>query len=147
VTVDSKRYSELHVDGGTTRELFIGPITLPLSEYDRVYDRKPLRRIFIVKNGKVSPEQDAVQPQTISLAARAISTLIKNQSLGDTYRLYRMTKDDGGEFHFAAVPAAFEVKADEFFDPDYQRALYDEGYRLGRAGGQWLNRPPDAPGD
>ncbi|MEL7048799.1 MAG: patatin-like phospholipase family protein [Pseudomonadota bacterium] len=104
VTIDvrvesGEKFTEMHVDGGTTRELFVSPISVPFSTFDRFYPTKPIRRLYIVKNGKVAPEQDVIEPSTIQIAARAISTLIKNQSLGDTYRIYRMAKDDGAEFN------------------------------------------------
>ncbi|MEO1206121.1 MAG: patatin-like phospholipase family protein [Pseudomonadota bacterium] len=136
-------FTEMHVDGGTTRELFVSPVNVPFATFDRFYDRKPIRRLYIIKNGKVAPEQEIVEPSTIQIAARAISTLIKNQSLGEAYRIYRMAKDDGAQFNFLAIPADFKKKANQFFDPEYQRALFDEGRRIGRNGGPWLKQPPD----
>jgi predicted acylesterase/phospholipase RssA len=45
VVVDGEVYDELHVDGGTTREIFISPIQVPLKALDQLYDRSPIRRI------------------------------------------------------------------------------------------------------
>ncbi len=143
VRAEGQSFTEMHVDGGTTRELFVSPINVPLATFDRLYGQKPIRRLFIIKNGKVTPEQEIVAPSTVTIAARAISTLIKNQSMGDTYRIYRMAKDDGADFHFIAVPPDFDGKANEFFDPAYQRALFDKGYALGVRGNAWLRQPPD----
>lgn len=143
VKAQGQTFSEMHVDGGTTRELFVSPVNVPLSTFDRFYGAKPMRKLYIIKNGKVTPEQEVVAPSTVTIAARAITTLIKNQSLGDTYRIYRMAKDDGAEFNFLAVPPDFAQKANEFFDPEYQRALFDKGVELGRRPSAWMKRPPD----
>ena len=141
VQADGQRYEELHADGGTTREIFISPVDAPLKAFDPLYDTPPLRRIWIIKNGKLAPEYDVVTKQTIPLSVRAIYTLIKSQSLGDIYRTWRMAQDAGADFNLQSVPPTFTVKAKEAFDPDYQAALYDTGYKIGRAG-TWSKRPP-----
>ncbi len=143
VSADGQHYSELHVDGGTTREVFVSPVNVPFATFNRFYSKPPQRRFYIIKNGKIDPEQEITKAQTLSIASRAISTLIKNQSLGETYKIYRMAKDDGAEFNFAAVPPSFNVKSNEFFDPAYQRALFDEGRRLASSRAPWLRKPPD----
>ena len=141
VEAQGQSYEELHVDGGTTREIFISPVEAPLKSFDPLYDVPPLRRIWIVKNGKLAPEYDVVPKQTIALSVRAIYTLIKSQSLGDIYRVWRTTRDAGAEFNLLAVPPTFTLKAKEAFDPAYQSALFDQGFALGRAG-IWAKRPP-----
>lgn len=146
VEADGQRFDELHVDGGTTREVFVTPLQVPIKEFDKLYSRPPIRQLYIVKNGKTTPETEVVKAQTISIAARAISTLIKNQNLGELYAIYRASKDAGVEYNLMAVPAEFSVKPKELFDPAYQEALYEEGVRLGRDGGRWMKAPPQVAG-
>lgn len=143
VEVDGKSYEEMHVDGGTTREVFVSPVQAPFKVFDQFYDAPPVRRFYIVKNGKLTPEYEPVARQTIPIAARAIFTLIKAQNQGDIYRIYRMARDAGAEFNLIAVPATFKVQAKQAFDPVYQTALFEEGYRLGRVGIPWMKVPPD----
>ncbi len=144
VAVNGQQFTELHVDGGTTREIFVAPVQVPLDAFNVFYDKPPHRKLFIISNMKISPEQKVIEAQTISIAARAITTLIKSQSQGEIYRSYRMAKDAGADFHFISVPASFEMQAKEFFDPDYQRALFETGELLGRKGASaWLKEPPD----
>ncbi|MGD9783377.1 MAG: patatin-like phospholipase family protein [Hyphomicrobiaceae bacterium] len=142
VTIDGRRYDELHVDGGTTREVFVSPINAPFKTYDVLYGKPPLRRIYVVKNGKSVPEQEVVEAKTLSIVGRSISTLIKNQNLGELYRIYRMAKDAGAEFHFVAVPPEFKAKAKEFFDPIYQAKLFEAGRQVGLDRKSWAQRPP-----
>ena len=148
VTVDGKSYEELHVDGGVMREVFVSPVEVPFSAFDRFYGsrKKPLRRIYVVKNGKLVPEYAVVPAKTIPIAARSIATLIKAQHRADIYRIYRMSRDDGAEFRLAAVPPTFNVKAKEAFDPKYLEALFEEGFRFGHAGTDWKSTPPELEG-
>lgn len=143
VVVDGKSYDELHVDGGTTREVFVLPINVPFHTFDSLYTAPPIRKIYLVKNGKATPEYEIVQPKTLSIVGRSISTLIKNQNLGEIYRIWRMARDDSVDFNFIAVPANFNHKYNEFFDPVYQTALFEEGRKLGRGRTPWLKHPPD----
>lgn len=142
VQVGAEHFTELHVDGGTTREIFVSPVQAPFRAFDALYPVPPSRQLFLVTNMKVTPEQDIVQAQTIPIAARAISTLIKSQSQGQVYKIYRMAQDDGVDFNYIAVPPGFDGKANEFFDPEYQRALFNEGVRLGESGSGWMKQPP-----
>lgn len=142
VVAEGKSYDELHVDGGTTREVFVSPVNVPFRTYDALYPKPPVRRLYIIKNGKITPEQQVVQAKTLPIVARSIYTLIKNQNLGELYRIYRMAQDDGAAFNFIAVPETFNVKSKEFFDPVYQSALFEEGRRLGRGKIPWVTQPP-----
>jgi hypothetical protein len=143
VEADGRTYQELHVDGGVTRELFVAPLQVPFKQFDRLYDAPPVYRLYLVKNGKLTPEYKPVPKQTIPIAARAIFTLIKSQHQGDIYRIYRMARDAGADFHLTAVPQSFSRTAKQAFDPEYQTALFDEGHRLALSGNPWLKAPPD----
>lgn len=143
VAVDGKSYDELHVDGGTTMEVFVSPFRAPLKAFDKLYPRPPLRRIYIVKNGRMTPEYKPVQAQTIPIVSSAISTLLLNQSNDEIYRIYREARDGGAEFRLAAIPASFDAPRKEVFDPVYQRALFDAGYEIASSGNHWLSEPPD----
>jgi hypothetical protein len=141
VEAGGKMYDELHVDGGTTREVFVSPVEAPLKSFDGLFDRPPIRRFFIIKNGKATPEQDVVKPTTLQIAGRSISTLIKNQNMGEVYHIYRVALDGGADFNFLAVPPSFKFKTKEIYDPKYQAALYAEGVSEGRRG-VWFKHPP-----
>lgn len=143
VVVDGKVYDELHVDGGTTREIFISPIQVPMKALDQLYDRPPIRRIWLIKNMREQPVYQPVTQQTLPIAGRAISTLIFNQSAGEIYRIYRRARDAGAQFRMLAIPAAFKYTSDQVFDPAYQEKLFEFGETLGRSGRHWLRRPPE----
>lgn len=141
VTVNGKRYEELHVDGGTTREVFVLPVQAPFSAFDKLYPRPPDRRVYVIKNGKITPEYEIVEPKTLTIAARSISTLIKSQNWGELYRIRRMAADDNVAFNFLSIPESFSFTTTEIYDPKYQRALFEIGREAGLAH-DWLDAPP-----
>ncbi len=141
VVADGKNYEEMHVDGGTTRELFVAPVQAPLKAFDVLYPAPPIRKMYIIKNGKVVPEQDVVQQTTFKIAARSIATLIKSQNWSELYRIYRMAIDAGADFNFTSVPNDFNFKTDLIYDQKYQMALYERGIAMGKAG-TWQKAPP-----
>jgi hypothetical protein len=141
VEADGKIYDELHVDGGTTREVFVLPVEAPLKAFDALFPKPPIRRFFIIKNGKAAPEQEVVKATTLQIASRSISTLIKSQNQGEVYHIYRLALDAGADFNFMSVPASFKYETKQIYDPKYQAALYSEGVEEGRKG-DWLKAPP-----
>ena len=143
VSAGGKRFSELHVDGGTTRQVFLSSLNVPLRTFNPLYAVPPRRHVYVVNNGYLSPEYQPVKEQTIHIAGRSIATLLLNQGKNDIYRIWREVEDDNGVFRVTTVPDNFKARPKELFDPVFQTALFDEGYRLARAGKAWSDTPPD----
>jgi len=143
VRVGDQILEEMHVDGGPTRQVFVAPANLSLRTFDKLYPKPPIRRIYVVKNGKLAPEYEAVQANTLAISARSLFTVTKSQSIGDINRIYATAERDDAEFRLAAIPASFAVKATEVFDPAYMKELYQVGYEMGRTGDPWMMTPPE----
>jgi predicted acylesterase/phospholipase RssA len=143
VEADGRLVEEMHVDGGVTREVFVAPVQLNLKVFDRYYAVPPQRRIYLVKNGKLAPEFEAVKPTAIAIGARSVSTLLKSQNYSDIYRIWRLARESDASFHLTAVPPEFKLKAKEAFDPVYQKALFQLGRQMGLEGGHWQSLPPE----
>ena len=143
VRVAGKDYDELHVDGGVTRQVFIAPSILHLVSGNA--RRKPVSgaRLFVIRNGRIDPQWEPVNDNVLSITQRSLSTLIKNQGIGDLYRIYAIAKLNGIDFNLASIPADFDMQADEPFDQKYMSALFDRGYEMGRRGYPWLKSLPD----
>ena len=62
------------------------------------------------KVSKLTPESEVTKPKAVSIAARAIATLIKSQNLTELYRIYRLAKDAGADFNLLAVPPTFTTE-------------------------------------
>lgn len=144
VVAGSKAHEEMHVDGGTTRQVFIAPAQMSLKAFDGLYARPPLRRIYIIKNGKLTPEYEPVSPSTISISTRSLFTLTKAQAIGDINRIWAIAQRDGAEFNLTSIPADFTQQAKEPFDQPYMQALYRRGLEEGRSGRSWTKTPPYA---
>lgn len=134
---------EMHVDGGPTRQVFLAPAQLSLKTFDVLYATPPLRRIYIIKNGKLTPEYEPVAATTVAISARSLYTLTKNQSIGDINRIYYMARRDGAEFRLSSIPADFKATYSQPFDADYMKKLFAVGIAAGRSGNPWVNKPPD----
>ena len=78
----------------------------------------------------------------MSITTRSIDTLIKNQGIGDLYRIYSISKRDEIDFNLASIPPDFREVRKEPFDPRYMNALYDRGYDLASHNYSWVKAPP-----
>jgi hypothetical protein len=144
VRAGGETFEEMHVDGGPTRQVFLAPAQFSLRTFDSFYARPPIRRVYVVRNGRLAPVYEAVQPNTLAISARSLFTVTKNQGLGDINRIYAMTQRDGAEFRLASIPASFTAQSTQSFDPGYMKALFDVGYQIGRGGKAWATAPPEA---
>lgn len=143
VEIDGKRYSEIHVDGGTTSQVFAYPMKLKASTVKNISQGGLKRHLYIVRNGKITPEYHKVEPGLFSVAGRSVETLIKYQGLGDLYRLYVTARRDGVEYHLKSIPEGFMAESHELFDPDYMGKLFEVGMQMGMEGPSgWESYPP-----
>jgi len=142
VAANGTVYEEMHVDGGATREVFLLPTQILAKNVDATLNVKPIRRSYIIRNGRVGPEWKAVKPRTLSIAGRSISTLIKNQGIGDLYELYAFTKRNGMDYNLIYIPSNFADTSTQAFDPVYMTKLYDLGYQMASNGNSWKKVPP-----
>jgi hypothetical protein len=142
VRVSGKDYDELHVDGRVTRQVFLAPSILHLISGNSA--RKPLNgaRLFVIRNGRIDPQWESVGDNVVSITQRSLSTLIKNQSIGDLYRIYSIANANGIQFNLASVPSNFNFQTDVLFDQKYMTALFDRGYEMGSHGYPWVKGLP-----
>src|SRR5215510_12009771 len=143
VEQDGKMYDEMHVDGGVASQVFIFPSRFDPRSVDRRLGRSLARRLFVIRNGRLNPEWQTVEPEITQIAGRSISSLIKYQGRGDLNRLYLQSRSYGVDFTLASIPPSFAGREKEPFDRQYMNALFDLGYELGRHGYRWQKKPPD----
>lgn len=142
VKVDGKSYDELHVDGGTTTQVFLYPAGIDWRKITSHLKVKGRPDVYVVRNASLDPVYEPVKPDLIPIAGRSISTLIRTQGIGDMYRIYLGAKRDGLDYHLAFIPAEFDVKSNEPFDLNYMRQLYKLGHEHGKSGKNWHDAPP-----
>lgn len=142
VKANGKTYEELHVDGGTTREVFYSPADFTFRDLDKAIGRRISRKLYVIRNGKVGPEWEATKETAVALGARSLSTVLKNQTIGDLIRMHAKARAEGIDYNLAVIPDGFKAPHPAPFDQGYMTALYAEGYRLGHQGYGWLKQPP-----
>jgi hypothetical protein len=76
VRVGEHNYDELHVDGGVTRQVFLAPSVFGLVPPQQKPGMLTSRRLYVIRNGKISPEWQSVDEKVLSVTQRSLSTLI-----------------------------------------------------------------------
>lgn len=141
VEVDGTAYDELHVDGGTSRQVFLHAVPISIREAADEIGISNERRIYLVRNAILTPRWSAVKPKLAPVLSASIATLIRTQGLGDLYRIYLGAVRDGTQFKLASIPPDFHAESQEEFDASYMKALFDLGYELSRNGYDWATSP------
>ena len=138
VEVNGKRYQEMHVDGGASAQVFLYPPSLNIRASGIVRER----RLYVIRNARLDPDWAQVDRSTLSIASRAISSLIQTQGVGDLYRIYLTSQRDGLDFNLAYIPKSFTRTLKEPFETAYIEDLFNVGYGLAAKGYPWAKVPP-----
>ena len=95
------------VDGGAVAQTFLYPANIPLvvDMRSRAFNRE--RRAYIIRNGRLDPDWAAIDRQFLSIAGRAIATMIHYSGVNDILRIYATTKRDGVDYNLAYIGADF----------------------------------------
>ncbi len=143
VEAGGHRYSEMHVDGGNTRQAFIGPPEFDWLSAARALGTGDGIDFWVIRNGRAQAEYMVMPPEVIGLGEHAMHQLTQSLGVGDLYIIYLRAMRSRARFHAAWIGEDFEAQAGEWFDPAYERALY--GYGRAKAavpGGAWHEMPP-----
>ena len=138
VEIDGHKYQEMHVDGGAIAQLFLYPPTIDLRRTG--VDRK--RYAYIIRNARLDPNYGISERRTVSIAGRAIDTMLASSGQNDVLRAYFVTQRDGVDYNLAYIGADFTASKSGEFDKTYMNALYDYGYQQGKGGHAWHKTPP-----
>ena len=140
--VDGEGYQEMHVDGGASAQVFLYPPSLDIRARDRAAGSTRERRAYVIRNARLDPDWAQVERRTLSIAGRAVSSLIQTQGVGDLYRIYLAAERDGLDFNLAYIPRSFTTPLKEPFEALYMRELFELGYAMARDGYPWAKAPP-----
>jgi predicted acylesterase/phospholipase RssA len=146
VEVNGKTYDEMHVDGGALTQVFV---TFKLVEGMESVEKelgidftKIKRKLFIIRNGYMSPTYKEVKDNIQSLANRSFEMIADTQGIGDAYRIYVFSKKEGIDYNLAFIPSDFKQNAKEMFDLRDMKRLFDRGYEDAVNGYKWHKAPP-----
>lgn len=139
----NKKYKEMHLDGGiVTQVMLYEKAIIPFAQMYADKNQKMVKNLYIIRNKKVTPVWQNVKPRLHSILQRTISTLTKNQGIGDLYRLYARSKRDKIHYKLAYIPQDFSIEANSTFDVKYMQKLFKKGEELGQKGYSWKKYPP-----
>jgi hypothetical protein len=148
VEVEGQAYDEMHVDGGVFTQVFFYEFLLNIknaANTARVGTKNPnSSHVYVIRNGKATSEPIQVPREVISIASRAVSTMIKSASLNDLWRIYQRSKEDQIDFNYTDIPGGFEYESSEVFDQGEMKALFELGYRMSLEGHAWQKAPFEA---
>lgn len=147
VQADGRAYQEMHVDGGVRAQVFLYPPSFDLRSRAASEALQRDRVAYVIRNARLDPTWESVPRRTLPIAGRAISSLIQTQGFGDLFRIYQLAQRDGVDFNLAFIPAAFQDKPREEFDPVYMSKLFDAGHAAARCGYPWAKTPPGMPAE
>lgn len=146
VSLNGKPYDEMHSDGGVFfQSFFVGSIVdIPglIREAHPDYTGKVVQRLYVIRNGSITPNRKQIKRGLGSISARAIGTLLKVSGMNDLYRLYLSTRDDDVEFRYISLPPDYVRSTDEEFNEAEMNRQYALGYQLGVDGIPWKTSPP-----
>ena len=69
---NGKRYDEMHVDGGTTSQVFLYPVGLDWSTVMEKMEVRGMPRAFVIRNAKLTPKWQAVDPGIAGQSNRVV---------------------------------------------------------------------------
>ncbi len=142
VVSGGKQYDELHVDGGTARQVFLYPADMDWKLVTQHLDVKGTPRVYVIRNSFIKPEYETIEAKILPITNISIGSLIRTQGIGDMYRIYLDCQRDGIEYNLAYIPDTFDMKPNESFDPVYMGELFDLGYQMAKSGYPWIDAPP-----
>lgn len=145
-TVDGRPHQELHVDGGAFAQAFLYPAAATRARRANIARGAPVPRAtaWLIRNGRLDPNWAATNRRTMSIAGRAVQTMIAASGWNDVVRSYLATQRDGIGFNLAFIGRDFGVEYTRPFEQAYMRALYDYAFARARAGYDWTRIPPGA---
>lgn len=142
VEAAGRHYQEMHVDGAVVTKAFLVPpqigMLVDLKQESLARDR----RAYVIFNARLDPEWASVDRHTLSIAGRAIATMIRSGGYNDVLRIYSTSQRNGIDYNLAYIDGKFAIERKQLFDPGYMRPLFDYGYQQGRDGHAWHKAPP-----
>ncbi|WDZ79177.1 hypothetical protein PWG15_27235 (plasmid) [Ensifer adhaerens] len=126
-------------------QIFFAPPNIELSGYERRYfGHTRSRTLYLIRNGRLTPEYAATEETTLGIARRCIETLIKYQAISDLVGLQLQTTAAHGQLYYASTRDRFTLSPKSEFDRSHMQQLFAAGYEEGRLG-QWRKQPPLTP--
>jgi len=134
VEAGNAQFQEMHVDGAVTSNVLAVPESLLLQKV--ALTAKP--KLYIIVNGKITPDFAVIGDGTLSIVARSFYSTVKANTRNTLIATYDFARRNGWQFRLAAIQPDYAMTSTTFnFDTDYMRGLFNLGFSMGRTGRQW----------
>jgi len=135
---DGRAYDEMHVDGGTSSQMFLYPARTNWRHILERLDVQGTPMAYVIRNSRVQPAYKPVNARLPSIAGRAVGSLIRTQGIGDAFRIAAVTQRDGVGLRLTWIPETAPADPGrELFDPAYMSQLFEFGRQRTVAGDTW----------
>jgi hypothetical protein len=162
------RYDELHVDGGVTAQLFLGPAGIDWKRVAARFRVPEPPQVYVIRNARAYPKWTAfrarlspllenafsalnqdpggppawqeVEPRVSSILMQSMESMILTRGFNDAIQIYVNSHGDELGFNLAHIPDDFKLASTEFYDRNYMQGLFERGYAMAKDGYPWLRR-------
>lgn len=145
VSAGPDQFKEMHVDGSVVTPVFTLPQSLLLRD-GRLPRSDGKAQIYVVINGRLEPEFEVTQDNTLAIVGRSFTTASRARSRAALAATYALAKTNNIAFNLTYVDeTAPKATAAQGFNTAYMQALYKNGYEKGRSDHLWEHTVPASP--
>lgn len=142
-TPDGVTYDEMHVDGGTSAQMFLYPVGTNWADVQQLLNVTGTPTAYVIRNSRIHADYEPVRARLPDIAGRSVSSLIRNQGIGDAFRISTITARDGMQLELTWIPEdAPKDPKNEAFDSEYMSKMFDYGHRRALQGDIWSRSSP-----
>ena len=141
VEANGKTFTEMHLDGTVTAPFFVAPETM----FTAVSAALPAKELYVVINGKLTPDFDTPDRKMLSVLARSISVALANGLRAELMLVTTGAQRLGVNLSVASIPDTFKEPMRSLFDAKYMQALFDLGVERGMGGTAFDRRAAGVP--
>ena len=142
VEAQGRHFAEMHVDGGVTTNVLILPEAVLVSGTP-VFPPDARPKVYIVMNGKLSPDFEVVKASTLPIVTRSFETSVRANTRNTLLASYQFAKGRNWEFNLTSVDPDYPKPNSIGFDQAYMQQLFDYGHQRGRSGTIWQSTPSE----
>ncbi|SET12078.1 patatin-like phospholipase family protein [Thorsellia anophelis] len=137
-------YDELHVDGAVGANMFYsGGVFNTVQAREKAGIINATEAVYIIHNGQLGAVADPTNRSIAGIAARTFDSVTKAAAIGDIHRIYATSLRQNYDFAWITIPLEVDLtEAEQIFDPNLMRKLYDAGFELSQPTIPWRRLPP-----
>jgi predicted patatin/cPLA2 family phospholipase len=142
VEAGGARHTEVHVDGGLSRQVFAHLNGAQAGLAARADKAPTPLTVFLIRNGQTRAPYNPIQPTVLPIALRTTEALVSAQGVGDLFHIYSQAVAEQAAFRLLMIPEHFSLRHEGVFEPGFMRRLFELGRETVKASDAWLPRPP-----